>query len=52
MIRYGKRWFPVVEFSAEDAGRTELEFLSQVGIEPFERGRYYQFAGYGWLFKP
>ncbi len=30
MIRYGKRWFPVVEFSAEDAGRTELEFLSQV----------------------
>lgn len=29
-IRYAKRWFPVVEFSAEDAGRTELDFLVQV----------------------
>lgn len=29
-IRYAKRFFPVVEFSAEDAGRTELEFLAQV----------------------
>lgn len=29
-IRYAKRFFPMVEFSAEDAGRTELEFLAQV----------------------
>ena len=29
-IRYAKRWFPVVEFSAEDAGRTELNFLAEV----------------------
>lgn len=30
MIRYAKQLFPMVEFSAEDAGRTELDFLSQV----------------------
>lgn len=30
MIRYAKKRFPMVEFSAEDAGRTELDFLSQV----------------------
>lgn len=29
-IRYAKRFFPVVEFSAEDAGRTELDFLAKV----------------------
>lgn len=29
-IRYAKRFFPVVEFSAEDAGRTEHDFLAQV----------------------
>jgi 2-isopropylmalate synthase len=30
VVRYGKKHFPLVEFSAEDAGRTELDFLCQV----------------------
>lgn len=30
MVQYGKKYFPMVEFSAEDAGRTELDFLCQV----------------------
>ncbi|WP_139993839.1 2-isopropylmalate synthase [Paenibacillus paridis] len=29
-IRYAKKYFDKVEFSAEDAGRTELDFLCQV----------------------
>lgn len=29
-IRYAKQYFDKVEFSAEDAGRTELDFLCQV----------------------
>lgn len=29
-IRYAKKYFAKVEFSAEDAGRTELDFLCQV----------------------
>ncbi len=30
VVRYGKKLFPVVQFSAEDAGRTEIEFLCRV----------------------
>jgi 2-isopropylmalate synthase len=30
MVAYAKRYCPDVEFSAEDAGRSDLEFLSQV----------------------
>jgi 2-isopropylmalate synthase len=30
MIRYAKRYFDKIEFSPEDAGRTELDFLCQV----------------------
>jgi 2-isopropylmalate synthase len=29
-VRYAKRFFPVVEFSPEDAGRTEIDFLCEV----------------------
>ncbi|SEM98528.1 2-isopropylmalate synthase [Lihuaxuella thermophila] len=29
-VRYGKKFFPIVEFSAEDAGRTEIDFLCEV----------------------
>ncbi|GAA0362096.1 2-isopropylmalate synthase [Bacillus horti] len=29
-VRYAKTFFPQVQFSAEDAGRTELEFLREV----------------------
>lgn len=38
MVRYGKRLFPLVEFSAEDAGRTELDFLSQVVDQAIRAG--------------
>src|SRR6516165_10123998 len=30
MIRYGRQHVDVVEFSAEDAGRTDIDFLCQV----------------------
>ena len=30
MVSYGRRFVPEVEFSAEDAGRTEIDFLCQV----------------------
>ncbi len=30
MVAHGRRFVPEVEFSAEDAGRTEIEFLCQV----------------------
>jgi 2-isopropylmalate synthase len=29
-IRYAKKYFPKIEFSPEDAGRTEIDFLCQV----------------------
>lgn len=38
MIRYAKRFFPVVEFSAEDAGRTEHDFLSEVVDQAIRSG--------------
>lgn len=38
MVRYGKRLFPTVEFSAEDAGRTELDFLCQVVDQAIRAG--------------
>lgn len=37
-IRYAKRFFPMVEFSAEDAGRTELPFLAQVVDRAIQAG--------------
>jgi 2-isopropylmalate synthase len=37
-ILYAKRLFPVVEFSCEDAGRTEIDFLAQVVREAIKVG--------------
>ncbi|MBA4494529.1 2-isopropylmalate synthase [Paenactinomyces guangxiensis] len=37
-IRYAKRFFPVVEFSAEDAGRTEIDFLCEVADRAIQAG--------------
>src|SRR5260370_16652486 len=38
MIRYGRQHVDVVEFSAEDAGRTDIEFLCQVCRVAVEAG--------------
>ncbi|SFS72431.1 2-isopropylmalate synthase [Marininema halotolerans] len=37
-VRYAKRFFPHVEFSPEDGGRTELDFLCQVAERVIEAG--------------
>ncbi|MBA4541545.1 2-isopropylmalate synthase [Thermoactinomyces daqus] len=37
-IRYAKRLFPIVEFSCEDAGRTEIDFLAEVVREAIKAG--------------
>lgn len=38
MVRYARTFFPQVEFSAEDAGRTELEFLREVFTAVIDAG--------------
>lgn len=38
MVRYAKRFFPQIEFSAEDAGRTELEYLREVFTAVIDAG--------------
>jgi 2-isopropylmalate synthase len=38
MVRYGRRRVAEVEFSAEDAGRTEIEFLCQACAAAIEAG--------------
>jgi 2-isopropylmalate synthase len=37
-VRYARRFFPVVQFSAEDAGRTEKEFLKEVFTAVIDAG--------------
>lgn len=37
-IRYAKRFFPIVEFSAEDAARTEIDFLCEVADRVIKAG--------------
>jgi len=39
-IRYARQYFDKVEFSAEDAGRTELDFLCQVTDMAIRAGAY------------
>ena len=47
MIRYGRKHCEEVEFSAEDASRTDFDYLAQVVVAAAECGRqYYQFAGH------
>ncbi len=37
-VKYGKKYFDQVEFSAEDAGRTELDYLAEVVKAVIEAG--------------
>ncbi|WP_223067867.1 2-isopropylmalate synthase [Paenibacillus caui] len=37
-IRYAKKYFSQIEFSAEDAGRTEIDFLSEVASMAVREG--------------
>ena len=50
MIRYGRQHVGEVEFSAEDAGRTDIDFLCQ-GLPRGGgcRCHDYESAGHGWL---
>ncbi|SFI81058.1 2-isopropylmalate synthase [Thermoflavimicrobium dichotomicum] len=38
MVRYGKKRFPIVQFSAEDAARTEIDFLCEVVDQAIRAG--------------
>ncbi|RAL26808.1 2-isopropylmalate synthase [Thermoflavimicrobium daqui] len=38
MVRYGKSRFPIVQFSAEDAGRTEIDYLCAVVDQAIRAG--------------
>ena len=50
MIRYGRQHVAEVEFSAEDAGRTDLDYLCQVLQNRSGRWRdHFEFAGHRWL---
>jgi 2-isopropylmalate synthase len=37
-VKYARKFFPVVQFSAEDAGRSELEFLKEVFTAVIDAG--------------
>lgn len=38
MVTYARKFFPIVQFSAEDAGRTEKEFLKEVFTAVIDAG--------------
>lgn len=60
-VRYAKKFFSHIEFSAEDAGRTELEFLKEIFTAAIDAGAtvvnapdtvgYLTPADYGAIFK-